>query len=84
MLQHCVKSISIRRYSGPYSVQIWQNVDQNNSEFEHFHAVQVIQNKIDFIALKAEVDKLDINKFVNVSTSLNNSNTKVDDLNVSK
>ena len=33
----------------------------------------------DFIALKAEVDKLDINKFVNVPTSLNNLKTKVDD-----
>ena len=28
--------------------------------------------KKDFIALKAEVDKLDINKHVNVPTSLNN------------
>ena len=33
----------------------------------------------DFIALKAEVDKLDINKLVNVPTSLNNLKTKVDD-----
>ena len=37
-----------------------------------------------FIALKAEVDKLDINKLVNVPTSLNNLETKVDDLNVDK
>ena len=37
-----------------------------------------------FIALKAEVDKLEINKLVNVSTSLNNLKTKVDDLNVGK
>ena len=29
-----------------------------------------------FIALKAEVDKLDINKYVNVLISLNNSKTK--------
>ena len=36
----------------------------------------------DFIALKAEVDKLDIAKLVNVSTSLNNLKTKVDDLDV--
>ena len=40
--------------------------------------------KKDFIALKAEVDKLDINKLVNVPTSLNNSKTKVDDLDVFK
>ena len=36
------------------------------------------------IALKAEVDKLDINKLVNVPTSLNNLKTKVDDLDVGK
>ena len=32
--------------------------------------------KKDFIALKAKVDKLDINKLVNVLTSLNNSKAK--------
>ena len=31
-----------------------------------------------FIALKADVDKLDINKLVNVSSDLNNLKTKVD------
>ena len=40
--------------------------------------------KKDFIALKAEVDKLDISKLVNVLTSLNNLKTKVDDTNVGK
>ena len=40
--------------------------------------------KKDSLALKAEVDKLDINKLVNVPTSLNNWKTKVDDLNVGK
>ena len=40
--------------------------------------------KKDFIALKAEVDKLDINKLTNVQTSLNSLKTKVDDLNVGK
>ena len=34
------------------------------------------------MALKAEVDKLDINKLINVPTSLNNLKTKVDDLDV--
>ena len=32
--------------------------------------------------MKAEVDKLDINKLVNVLTSADNSKTKVDDLDV--
>ena len=40
--------------------------------------------KKDFIALKAEVDKLDITKLVNVTTSLNNSKTKIDDLDGNK
>ena len=40
--------------------------------------------KKDFITLKAEVDKLDINKLTNVPTSLNNLKTKVDDLDVGK
>ena len=37
-----------------------------------------------FIALKAEVDKLVINKLVNVPTSLKSLKTTVDDLNVGK
>ena len=40
--------------------------------------------KKDFIALKAEVDKLDISKLVNGLTSLNNLKTKVDDTDVGK
>ena len=35
--------------------------------------------KGDFIALKAEIDGLDINKLVNVSTNSNNLKTKVDE-----
>ena len=38
----------------------------------------------DFITLKAEVDKLNISKLVNVPTILNNVKTKVDDLDVRK
>ena len=34
--------------------------------------------------MKAEVDKLDVNKLVNVPTSLNNLKTKVDDLDIGK
>ena len=35
--------------------------------------------KKDFIALKAEDEKIDINKLVNVPTKLNNLNTNVDE-----
>ena len=40
--------------------------------------------KKNFIALKAEVEKIDITKLSNVPTSLNNLKTKVDDLDVGK
>ena len=33
---HCVKSVRIRSYSGPYSVRMLENTDQSNSEYEHF------------------------------------------------
>ena len=36
--------------------------------------------KKDYITVKSEVDKLDINKLVNIPTSLNDSRTKVDGL----
>ena len=36
--------------------------------------------KKDFIALKAEVEKLDINTINNVTTTLHNLKTEVDDL----
>ena len=55
-------------------------------EVEHATGIDIsdLSAKKDFIALKAEVDKLDINKFVNVPTSLNNLKTKVNDLDVGK
>ena len=40
--------------------------------------------KRDFMALKAEVDKLDINKFFNVPICLNNLKLNVDDLGANK
>ena len=52
------------------------------------HATCVDTSKLaakrDFIALKAEVDKLDMNKLVNVSTGLNNLKTKENDIDVHK
>ena len=40
--------------------------------------------KSDFIVLKAEVNKLDVNKLFYISTSLNNIKAKIDDLDVDK
>ena len=33
---HCVKSVRIRSFSGPYSVRMRENADQKNSEYGHF------------------------------------------------
>ena len=33
---HCIKSVRIRSYSGPYLVQMRENTDQNNSEYVRF------------------------------------------------
>ena len=43
-----------------------------------------LASKKDFIALKAEVEKQDINKLADVPTSLNTLKTKIDDLDVGK
>ena len=43
-----------------------------------------ISVKSDFIVLKAEVNKLDVNKLFYISTSLNNIKAKIDDLDVDK
>ena len=51
-------------------------------ELDHVSGVDTsdLAAKKGFIALKVDVDKLDINKLVNVPTSLNNFLKKVDDL----
>ena len=50
-------------------------------ELEHATSVDTsdLAAKKHFIALKVEVGKLDINKLVNVPTTLNNLKTKVDE-----
>ena len=55
-------------------------------ELDHATAVDIydLAASKDFFALKPEVDKLDINKLVNVPTSLSNSKTKAEDLDVDK
>ena len=46
------------------------------------HLIQLL--KKDFIVLKAEVGKLDIDEVTNLPTSFNSLKTKVDDLDVRK
>ena len=40
--KHCVKSVRIRSYSSPNSVRIRENMDQNNSVYEHFLRSEVV------------------------------------------
>ena len=60
--------------------------DATKKELEHATVVDTsdLVTKIDFVALNAVVDKLDINNLVNVPTSLNNLKTKVNDLDAGK
>ena len=55
-------------------------------ELEHASGIDTsdLAAKKDFIALKTEVDKLDINNIVNVSNKLNNLTTKKDELDIGK
>ena len=55
-------------------------------ELEHATGIDTsdVAAEKDFIALKAEVDKLDINKLTNVPTSFSNLKANVDDLGVGK
>ena len=48
------------------------------TELEHANSSDLAARK-DFIVLKAEVNKLDIDNLVNVPTSSNNLKTKLDD-----
>ena len=48
---HCVKSVRIRNFSDPYSVQIRENADQKNSKYGHFlrsESMSCICKKINF------------------------------------
>ena len=55
-------------------------------KIEHAAGIETpdLASKKDFIDLKAEIDKVDVNKLTNVSPSLNNLKTKIDDLDVGK
>ena len=55
-------------------------------ELEHATGIDTsdVAAEKDFIALKAEVDKLNINKLTNVPTSFSNLKANVDDLDVGK
>ena len=49
---HCVKSVCIRSFSGPYSVQMRENMDQKNSEYGHFPRSGTKQLSKDFFGIQ--------------------------------
>ena len=69
-------------------VKVLLDLSNYATKIELEHATDIdtfdLAAKKDSIALKAEVDKLDINKLTNVPTRFNNLKTKVDDLDVGK
>ena len=69
-------------------VKVVLDLSNDITKKELDHATRVDTSNLaagkDFITLKAEVDKLDINKLVNAPTSLNNLKSKVDILIVGK
>ena len=80
-------------YSGPDSytrdkVKAVSDLPHYTTKKELHHATGIntsdLAAKKDFFVLKYEADRLDINKLVNVPTSLNNLKTKVNELDVGK
>ena len=74
---HIRKKVKVVLYMSNYALK---------KELEHAAGIDAsdLGAKKDFIVLKAEVDKLAINKLTSVPASLNNLKTKVDDLDVGK
>ena len=69
-------------------VKIVSDLSNYATEKESEHATDIDASDLaaqkDLIAMKNEVDKLDINKLTNVPASFNNLKAKVDYLNVGK
>ena len=42
---HCVRSVRIRSYFGPYSVRMRENANQNNFEYGYFSATNCFRAK---------------------------------------
>ena len=54
---HCVKSVRIRSFSGPYSVRMREYTDQKNSEYEHFSRSDAVRLYIlDIVYIFLELD----------------------------
>ena len=60
-VSHCVRSVRIRSYSGPYSVRIRENTDQNNSEYRH------ISHSVNFTSFSSLPEKFSYSEVFSVS-----------------
>ena len=45
IVAHCLNSVHIRSFSGPFSVQMRKNTDQKISEYEHFSRSVICTNE---------------------------------------
>ena len=39
--------VRVRSFSGPYSVEMWENTDQKNSEYGHFSGIACSNDFLD-------------------------------------
>ena len=66
---HCIKHVRIRSYSGPYSVRMRENTDENNSEYGLFSR-----------SVDRQIGKLE-NRIENIPAELLNKTLVLDILN---
>ena len=45
IVAHCLNSVHIRSFSGPFSVQMRENMDQKISEYKHFSRSVICKNE---------------------------------------
>ena len=75
---HCMKSVRIQSFSGPYSVRMQENTDHKNSEYGHFsHNVEAISSYTILcqcsISITAETTKI-LSDFLSFSWGLRGNN----------
>ena len=67
-----MKSVRIRSISDPYSVRMWENMDQENSEYGHFsHSASIFKKYYTYSAPELNFpyvsDKIQTNKQTSIS-----------------
>ena len=62
-----MKSVRIRSYSGPYSVRMYENADQNNTEQGHFLRVVKVARFVSDLNRLVTIHYLEIKNNLHVS-----------------